>query len=122
MSSEVIKILDELCARFGIAIDWTSENVVPQLEVIADKLVRYECATSIMWLIIGVVVIAAGLFIAIADMHLDWDGFGVIIGSFIIGGGLIVSVTQIIDIIACNTFPEKILIDYLTIYMNGGYR
>lgn len=120
MSSEVITILDELCARFGIAIDWTSENVIPQLEIIADKLVRYECATSIMLLVFGAILIAVGVALVIADIKLYWDGFGVFLGIVIIVGGAIISINQIIDIIACNTFPEKILIDYLTVYLKGG--
>lgn len=29
MSEEVIKILDALAEKFGLAIDWTSANVLP---------------------------------------------------------------------------------------------
>lgn len=29
MSENIIKVLDELGKRFGIAIDWSSENVTP---------------------------------------------------------------------------------------------
>lgn len=119
MSGEVIKLLDELCARFGIAIDWTSENVIPQLEIIAEKLVKYECATSIMWLVFGVLLIAVGVALIIADIKLEWEGFGSIIGGVVIAIGLVVTIQQITDIIACNTFPEKVLMDYLTNYMKG---
>ena len=31
MSEEVIKILDNLGEKFGVAIDWTSENIAPYL-------------------------------------------------------------------------------------------
>ena len=117
MSSEVIKILDDLCARLGIAIDWTSENVIPQLEIIAEKLVRYECATSIMWLVFGVLLIVFGVVLIIADIKLDGEGFGCVIGGVVIAIGITVAIYQIIDIIACNTFPEKVLMDYLTNYM-----
>lgn len=119
MSSEVIKILDELCARFGIAIDWTSENVIPQLEIIAEKLVKYEYATSIMWLVLGAILIAIGVALIIADIMLDWVGGGCAIGSCMIAIGLIITICQITDIIACNTFPEKVLMDYLKNYMKG---
>lgn len=117
MSSEVIKILDDLCARFGIAIDWTSENVIPQLEKITEKLVRYECTTSIMWLVFAVILIAFGVALIIADIKLDWEGGGCFIGSCVIVIGMVVTICQIIDIIACNTFPEKVLMDYLTNYI-----
>lgn len=29
MSDEIIKVLDDLSKRAGIAIDWTSQNVLP---------------------------------------------------------------------------------------------
>lgn len=32
MSVEVIKVLDALVEKFGIAIDWTSANVLPYLQ------------------------------------------------------------------------------------------
>lgn len=32
MSEEVIKILDALAEKFGLAIDWTSANVLPYLQ------------------------------------------------------------------------------------------
>lgn len=119
MSSEVIKILDDLCARFGIAIDWTSENVIPQLEKIAESLVRYERATSIMWLVFGVILIAFGVALVIADIKFDCDGIFCTIGCGMIVIGMVLAISQITDIIACNTFPEKVLMDYLTHYMKG---
>jgi len=119
MSSEVIKILDDLCARFGIAIDWTSENVIPQLEIIAEKLVKYECATSIMWLVFGVLLIVFGVALIIADIKFECEGLFCIIGCGVIAIGMVVAISQITDIIACNTFPEKVMIDYLSSYMKG---
>ena len=32
MSDEVVKILDALADKFGIAINWTSANVIPYLQ------------------------------------------------------------------------------------------
>lgn len=119
MSSEVIKILDDLCARFGIAIDWTSENVIPQLEKISESLVRYERATSIMWLVFGVLLIAFGVALIIADIKFECEGLFCIIGCGVIAIGMVVAISQITDIIACNTFPEKVMIDYLSSYMKG---
>ena len=29
ISQQVIKVLDAVCDKFGIAIDWTSNNVIP---------------------------------------------------------------------------------------------
>lgn len=35
MSEDIIKVLDNLAQKFGIAIDWTSQNAMPYLEDLA---------------------------------------------------------------------------------------
>lgn len=41
MGDEVIKVLDHLCDKFGIAIDWTSANVMPYLQDLMARIVKY---------------------------------------------------------------------------------
>lgn len=48
MSDEIIKILDDLGQRFGIAIDWSSQNVMPYLQDLISRYIKYETMTSIM--------------------------------------------------------------------------
>ena len=55
MSDAIIKVLNELCDKFGIAIDWTSDNVVPYLQDLMVRYSKYVCYTSIMWLVIGLI-------------------------------------------------------------------
>ena len=45
-SSQFIEVLDALCAKFGIVIDWTSQNVMPYLTDLATRLISYEIWTS----------------------------------------------------------------------------
>lgn len=42
MSTEIIKILDAICDKFGIAIDWTSQNAMPYLEQVGEHIIQYE--------------------------------------------------------------------------------
>ena len=37
MSKEIIAIFDDLAERFGVAIDWTSANVMPYLQELFAK-------------------------------------------------------------------------------------
>ena len=37
MSNEVIKVLDAFSQKFGIAINWTSENIMPYLQQLGEK-------------------------------------------------------------------------------------
>ena len=46
VSSEVIEILDYLGDKLGIAIDWTNENIIPYLQVLINKFIKWEISTS----------------------------------------------------------------------------
>ena len=65
MSDEIIKILDDLGQRFGVAIDWSSQNVMPYLQNLMSRFVKYETATSILWMLLGVIILSVCLAFAI---------------------------------------------------------
>ena len=52
MTDEIIKLLDELAKRFGIVIDWTSENVMPYLEDLFNRFITYHIVVDIFWIIL----------------------------------------------------------------------
>ena len=56
ISEQVIKVLDAVCDKFGIAIDWTSNNVIPYIQQLGNKIIIYDIYNSIMWLVIGSVI------------------------------------------------------------------
>lgn len=121
MSEEIIKVLDNLCEKFGIAIDWTSQNVVPYLKELVGRFINYEVVTSIFWIIVGVIAIIIPVIVIkkiskYADYYSDWRFYQVvtiIFGSFIVFTFLIMILFQIYDIIECYTIPEKVIFDYL---------
>lgn len=133
MSEEIIKVLDALAEKFGLAVDWTSANVIPYLEQLCGKYVNYEIATSVIWLIFGLVCIVLGMvlfkkikyFYNKAEEFNDDDGYAWLCILSAIGFGvlviigLIVSMTQIFDIVTCFTFPEKIIIEELKSIYSG---
>lgn len=55
MGEEIIKVLDYLGTQFGIAIDWSDKNVMPYLQELANKYIHYELATSIAFIVTGIV-------------------------------------------------------------------
>lgn len=63
MSEEIIKVLDALGEKFGVAINWTSANVMPYLQKLCGKYVTYKIATSIVWLLIGVFILFIGKYL-----------------------------------------------------------
>lgn len=63
MSQEIIKVLEYLSNQLGIAIDWTSENVWPQVIEILGRYRLLKLVEIGGWLIAEVImVVAAFLF------------------------------------------------------------
>ena len=117
-SSQFIEVLDALCEKFGIVIDWTSQNVMPYLTDLATRLISYEIWTSMAW-----IVIAAILFLIAWKMtknmckadRLDYEWFlGWVVRIFIGVFCFITIVFQIFDIIEALALPEKTLYVFIT--------
>lgn len=60
MSQEIINVLNYIGEKLGIAVDWTAENIMPQVMAILGRYRILEIVKSCIWLIIaliGVVII-----------------------------------------------------------------
>ena len=134
MSDEVIKLLDDLGRRFGIAIDWSSENVLPYIRDLMSRYVNYETMTSVVWIVVALIAII-GCSIGIHAInkyanevlenypYSEWDvGKWLMIWIFIITIGcfIICIICQVLDIVTCYTIPEKIIFEYLNSLLSNG--
>lgn len=132
MSDQIIAVLDNICAKFGVAIDWTSENVLPYVMELAGKFIKYEIVTSI----VSSVMTLAILFIAFncfkfsykkwkEDIYNNsyWDlstvVFGIIFGALALASIFIV-IADVFDIVTCITFPEKAIFEYVSTMMKSA--
>ena len=116
MSKEIIEILDYIGAKFGLAIDWTDENVLPYVEELAEKYINYEIAISAT-IVIALVVIALILGILTGILYIkNYDGYvvcGVLLFVCFLVGVFVIP-AEIADIIKCITFPEMQIYEYLS--------
>ena len=137
VSEQVIKVLDAVCDKFGIAIDWTSNNVIPYIQELGNKIITYDICVSIMWLVIGS---AIPLTIAIlikkflnkkkleakermndyyyTDGSLDegaWCCYAMIIVLII--SEMILTTSNIESIIQDIVFPEKTIMEFIKPYI-----
>ncbi len=121
MSDEIIKVLDDLSERAGIAIDWTSQNVLPYLQELCDKYISYEIWTSAVYIFICLTSAILMLY-GISKLHdilndVD-DGFLFLVFGIVLIVSLVVMVVQIFDIVTALTFPEKLIYEYISCYAN----
>lgn len=114
ISTQIIAVLDDLCRRFGLAIDWSQENVMPYLQELAGKYINWEIATSKMFITIACVVAFIGIVLFVCDVWRDWDGLGAMVGFCMVVAGLVVIGLQVYDILTCIHIPEKQIVEYIS--------
>lgn len=128
VSDEIIKVIDALAEKVGVAIDWTSQNVIPYLEQLCGKYINYEIATSVVWMVLATLFGVIGY--VVLHKNKEWGVYRyetikgdyflrVILYLIMVGIPIVVIVTQTFDIVTCLTFPEKIILEELqSIYSN----
>lgn len=124
ISEQIIEVLEYLGEKFGIAVDWSSDNMLPVLQTLCGKYIRWEIATSIVWVVLGVVFLIIGFIVlpkAIAaleryriDYDEDWRLYvSVFVTIFCLLFGFITVSVQAFDIIKCYAFPELRVFEYI---------
>lgn len=68
---DVITVLDAVCDKLGVAIDWSAENVAPKLEAFVARYSTYLIAVHIFYLALAVLVLAGG----VTAMVLTWRSY-----------------------------------------------
>ena len=89
VSEQIIQVLDALCEKFGMAIDWTGENVIPYVATLCTKLVSYEIWTSVAWIALCAMIILTGFILikkykTVLLENFDSDDIGCVLGIFLI--------------------------------------
>ena len=117
-SSQFIEVLDALCSKIGIAIDWTSQNIVPYATDLAARIITYEISTSAAWIVIAAIVFLVAWKMTknlCKEDAFDDGGFlgwaiRIVVGILCFGKiGF-----EVFDIIEAVALPEKTLYDFIT--------
>jgi heme/copper-type cytochrome/quinol oxidase subunit 2 len=131
VSNQIIEVLEFLGNKFGIAIDWSSENILPMVQTLCEKYIRWEISTSTMWICISVFIITLFVgVIMIYDKHADpedkWDFNYNFFPILFVASGTMIGITclgiigtQIYDIIKCYTFPELRIFEYVSMMIEN---
>ena len=129
MSDEIIKILDALAEKFGIMVDWSQQNIQPYLQDLMHRVIQYNLATSVIWVIFYIFIMAICLFIIKKNNNkFRFDEYGCIKGSFssliyvIVSYILLITFVvllpfEIENICQCVFLPEKIIINEIQLIM-----
>lgn len=126
VSEQIINVLDALCEKFGMAIDWTAANVLPYVQDLCGRIITYSIATDIATIILIII----GFLISLFTFKFcfkkynecdRWDNEDWEIGSIVSGiimcvlgvTSIIVIPMAIMEIIQACTIPELTIIQMI---------
>lgn len=119
MSEEIIKVLDKLGEKLGMAIDWSGENVLPYIEELAQRATNWLMCEAIVLasvcLILAATMLVIGIrFVTMASKSGDADDAGAGVICIVIGALLLIPVVaNILQIVKCCTCPELALLPFI---------
>lgn len=123
VSEQIISVLNALCEKFGLAVDWTAANVLPYVQNLCGRVVTFSIAESIAYIVFAIVFLAISFFgfkFMLKKGAADcWDSEGWMIGAAFTGIAfgfcLLVCLIGIpiwtMDIIQACTIPELTVIE-----------
>ena len=128
VSNQIIAVLDAICEKFGIVIDWTASNIMPYLQDLCKRIVTYEIATSVAWIILQAVILLLAFYIRNKKIkplaEADDDDYYIVIATTIciviaIIATIVICV-QVADIIKAFTIPEITIYKFAKPFLKGG--
>jgi hypothetical protein len=114
ISSQIIEVLNDLCMKFGMAIDWSQENITPYLQELAGKYISWEVAISWMYIFMGVALLLVAIVLLVVEYKTNTSyGFFYFLSCVLVTSAIIIFGIQAYDILTCKFFPEKQIIEYV---------
>ena len=128
VSNQIIAVLDAICEKFGIVIDWTASNIMPYLQDLCKRIVTYEIATSVAWIVLQVVIVFLAFYVRNKKVkpfaEADDDDYSLIVATIacvvIAATALVVICVQVADIIKALTIPEITVYHFAKPFLKGG--
>ena len=120
MSEEIIKVLDNLAQKFGIAIDWTSQNIMPYLQDLMSRFIQYKNSISILWIVIATILIIVSIICIVKlikwikkDKYCDDElaAIGFIVTTIVMIIAICILINNITGLIKNTYIPEMIILN-----------
>ena len=116
MSDQIIAVLDNLTQKFGVAIDWGQQNIIPYIQQLCANYITWEISSSIVWICVCAIIAFIGVvffkYVKKRSNGIDRDLL-IAITIFCWAILLSVAVYQVFDIVRCLTFPELQILEYI---------
>ena len=74
VSKEILNVVDGLAERFGVVIDWSKDNVYPQIVDLCERFIQYKLACQWIWFAVFVAIFVVAVVLMLR-MTKDYRGF-----------------------------------------------
>ena len=126
MADQIIRVIEALCEKFGIAVDWSAESLAPAISSLVGKYARYVILSGAVYLFIYALLIFVGRsFIQWMKEKgkeygsiEDWVNLFAIYAIVMLTYTLVVLFCIIPDVIQAITVPELTFVNKVMTYLN----
>lgn len=131
VSTQIIEVIEALCKQFGIAIDWTSENIIPYIQTLIERYANYVISTRIFGISFCLVVLLVWVVFYVIwwrcankdGGYIDWDDIHPVVFTgvlvIIIVANLITIPILVSNMVEAIYMPEVSFIKYIQGYINN---
>ncbi len=132
VADQIIQVIEYLGQKFGIAINWSAENVLPIAQTLMERLARWCIAQNVFFVALSFVGLIVGIIIFSLSAHkmpkLDrYDSFGetMCIGGVLLFGSMVVVSTiglyvNTYHLVQSICFPELAVFEYIQSFISNG--
>jgi hypothetical protein len=134
VSKEIIEVLDYIGDKFGIAVNWTDKNVLPYVQQLCEKFIKWDIATSVYWIGFAIIFVIAGIVLVkygkkfinkaedMDDMHFGLGVTYIVLAVCLFVISFIIIPCQIYDIVKDCYMPELRLYEYAKSFISNNTR
>ena len=71
-SEQIIAVINDLCGKMGVVIDWTSANIVPYLQELIQRIAYMEIAKHSIGIVFGIIalIVSIIIWVKLSKFHL----------------------------------------------------
>lgn len=129
VADQIIQVIEYLGQKFGIAIDWSAENVLPIAQTLMERIARWCIAENVFFVALSLVGLIVGIIIfsisaqklpkldSDDDIGITLCSVGLIIFGIICIAGVIGLCVNTYHLIQSICFPELAVFEYIQSFM-----
>ena len=126
VSKQIIEVLDYLCRKLGVVVDWSQGNVMPYVQDLYRRFIVWQIATDVFQIVLTCVIASVSAGIArwrsryYIKENEEWgevDFICIAIAAMFFAGSVMWFVCTVLELIEVGTIPEKTLFDYVSSQM-----